>query len=86
MAYIDTAFTRALLSSGVELVRKHFPTVKTRKDAWVYHFNSDHWEFHGPNGFYWHGSASDAYEARYKGWMAWLEKQGVDLSAIEDAA
>jgi hypothetical protein len=35
------------------------------------------WEFHGPDNYYWHGNASGAYEARYKGWMAWLESQGI---------
>ena len=85
MTDINTMFTRSLLSEGVKLVRRHFPAIKTRKDAWVYHFRRDHWEFHGPDNFYWHGSAGDAYEARYKGWMAWLQKQGVDLNTLEAA-
>ena len=68
---IDTAFCRALL-------RKVIPDVKAagmrvNKDAWVWCAGRDHWEFHGPDKFYWHGSAGNAYEARYKGWSAWLE-------------
>lgn len=71
---INIAFSRALLAQlrgpvrgvGKRLVR----------DAWVWHAGRDHWEFHGPDEFYWHGRADNAYEARYKGWSAWLEKQG----------
>ena len=56
--------------------------MKPMKDAWVWHFHKDHWEFHGPDGFYWHGSADNAYEARAKGWSAWLRKQGADGYAL----
>ncbi len=51
--------------------------------AWVHRF-LDGWEFHGPDKFYWHGRAGNAYEARYKGWMMWLEKQGVDLDTLNE--
>lgn len=50
-------------------------TAAERKDVWVYKFMDDHWEFHGPNGFYWHGSADNAYDARAKGWQAWEAAQ-----------
>ena len=73
---IETTFTRYLLAEAHKLVRKHAPHVKLRKDAWVYDLGRDHWEFHGPGGFYWHGSASNAYETRYKGWMAYLRHVG----------
>ena len=82
MSDMDLAFSRALLREGHNAVKLHFPEVNLRKAAWVYHFMHDHWEFHGPDGFYWHGRAGDAYEARYKGWMAWLKSKGV----MEDAA
>ncbi|MEX3960134.1 hypothetical protein [Trinickia sp. EG282A] len=75
---LNCIFTRSLLREATTLVRSHFPDVKLR-DAWVYRFNGDHWEFHGPDDFYWHGDADGAYHARYKGWMAWLERKGVAL-------
>jgi hypothetical protein len=72
MSSIDTMFTRHLLSQIVPDVRE--AGKKTMKDGWVWKAGRDHWEFHGPDDFYWHGNAGDAYEARYKGWSAWLEK------------
>lgn len=71
---IDVAFSRSLLSVLVQNMKAVHPDVSVMRDAWVWHFNRNHWEFHGPNGYYWHGRASCAYEARYKGWMAWLEQ------------
>jgi hypothetical protein len=47
---VNDAFTRSLLREATTLVRSHFPEVKLR-DAWVYRFNGDHWEFHGPDDF-----------------------------------
>lgn len=75
MVDINVVFCRHLLSEATKLVKAFRPNVQL-KCAWVYHFGRDHWEFHGPEAFYWHGSADNAYDARYKGWMAWLEKQG----------
>jgi hypothetical protein len=77
-------FTRALLKMGGKTVKKHFDNINLMKDAWVYNCSRGLWEFHGPNNFYWHGRASTAYEARYKGWMAWLETKGVDLDEEEE--
>jgi hypothetical protein len=59
------------------------PHVKTRKDAWVWKAGRNHWEFHGPGGYYWHGRAHDAYEARAKGWRAWLTKTFPQLAEEE---
>lgn len=70
---INTAFSRLMLSSVMEDVRKA-TTVEQRKSVWTYHFGSGHWEFHGPDGFYWHGEADSAYDARAKGWSAWLDR------------
>jgi hypothetical protein len=78
MPSIDVAFTRALLAEAHKLVKQHFPDTNL-KQAWVYKYNRDHWEFHGPDGFYWHGSAGTAYDARYKGWMSWLRHNGINL-------
>lgn len=54
-------------------VKKH-ATAEQIKAAWVYHFDRDSWEFHGPDKFYWHGSADNAFDARANGWQAWLDK------------
>lgn len=85
---INIMFCRHLLSSAVETLKLHCPDVRAMKDAWVWCAGRDHWEFHGPalkdgdaQKYYWHGSASNAYEARYKGWMAWLAAKGIDLDA-----
>lgn len=53
-----------------------------RKAAWVYHFGRQDWEFHGPDEFYWHGHADNAYDARAKGWQAWWEKLESDAAAM----
>jgi hypothetical protein len=69
---INLAFTKLLLKGTMEVI-KPLTTVAERKAAWVYHFERDSWEFHGPDGFYWHGSADNAYHARQQGWEAWRE-------------
>lgn len=68
---INISFSRALLARIIPDVKDK--GMRVNKDAWVWCAGRDHWEFHGPNNFYWHGSADNAYEARYKGWFAWLE-------------
>lgn len=68
-------FDRALLREAHKEVKQRFPQINLRKDAWVWRFMRQHWEFHGPDNFYWHGSACSAYEARAKGWSAWLDAQ-----------
>lgn len=80
---INVTFTRMLLSALVEELRAEHPGVRVMKNAWVIKVGRDHWEFHGnphPSGgplvgFYWHGRAFNAYEARYKGLSAWREEQ-----------
>jgi hypothetical protein len=74
---LDIAFSRALLSEGHKAVKAVFPTINLGKDAWVWCAGRDHWEFHGPENYYWHGSAGNAFDARYKGWMAWLRSKGI---------
>lgn len=80
---INQAFCRTLLRVVMDDI-KTITTAKERKTAWVYKFGRDHWEFHGPDGFYWHGSADNAYDARANGWQAWrshVESEHVDLVA-----
>ena len=73
---IDVVFCRHLLKGVLADVKRHCPHVEP-KYAWVWHAGRGHWEFHGPEAFYWHGRAANAYDARAKGWMAWLEKKEV---------
>lgn len=75
---IDILFSRQLLLQVHKDARKVYLARKgvlpnLHKVAWVYSFGRDHWEFHGPDDFYWCGSASNAYEARSKGWLRWIE-------------
>lgn len=69
----NTTFCRVLLATTMEDVRP-LTTAKQRKEAWVIRVGRQHWEFHGPDDFYWHGGADNAYDARASGWNAWLEK------------
>ncbi len=81
MTDINIDFCRSMLGKAHELVKLHYPEVNLRKDAWVYHYGRDHWEFHGPDKFYWNGDAGNAYDARYHGWMAWLKSKGIGEAA-----
>jgi hypothetical protein len=74
MTDINISFSRELLRLVQRDVKSFAPNVKVRKDAWVWCAGRDHWEFHGPDGYYWHGNADNAYEARANGWRAWLCK------------
>jgi hypothetical protein len=71
MASIDIAFSRALLAQIIPDLKA--AGYRVTKDGWVWCAGRDHWEFHGPDGFYWHGNAGNAYEARYHGWSEYLE-------------
>ena len=73
---IETAFTQEFLRLTMLEVRKH-TTAEERRKAWTYRLDRrGHHEFHGPNGFYWHGCAGDKYDARAKGWSAYLTSIG----------
>ena len=66
--------SRFLLKAIRADVRKH-TTSDERKASWVISTGGRTrpcWEFHGPNRFYWYGRADGAYDARYKGWVAYL--------------
>jgi len=43
--------------------------------SWSYMYDDGHGEFHTKDGFYWYGSADNAYDARYQGISAWLEEK-----------
>lgn len=80
MADLNLAFTRALLRTVMDDIKLH-TTAAERKAAWVYHLGGQ-WEFHGPDGFYWHGRADNAYDARAQGWQAWWRKLVADDAAL----
>tara|TARA_R100001530_G_C4300867_1_gene150447 strand:+ start:110 stop:427 length:318 start_codon:yes stop_codon:yes gene_type:complete len=73
----NITFSRMLLTSiGPEVKAAGY---RVNKDAWTYHYHvafPGHYEFHGPDGYF-DGSivASNAYEARYIGWMRFLVAQ-----------
>jgi hypothetical protein len=72
----DALFCLSLLRLVHAEVKKFRPEIKLWRAAWVYHFGRGQWEFHGPDAFYWNGRAANAYDARQKGWNAWLNKMG----------
>ena len=76
---VNTAFSRELLKRVLDDVRAYRTSTGDRfafkiTDAWVYKLGTDHWEFHFGK-LCWHGSADNGYEARAKGWSAWLVAQ-----------
>lgn len=74
ITYINISFCRSLLTAVRRDVEAFAPGKRVIKDAWVWNAGRDHWEFHGPDNYYWHGRADNAYDARAKGWQAWLSK------------
>lgn len=85
MTAIDFATSRNLLKLATAEVKRRFPSVNLRSGCWTHQLRPwrDRWEFHGPDRFRCDVRASNGFEARYKGWMAWLRSKGVDL---EEAA
>lgn len=70
-------FCRLHLTEVMKEVRPH-TTALERKAAWTYHYGHSQGEFHAHDGFYWYGSAHCKYEARAKGWEAWLRHKGIE--------
>ena len=76
---VNTAFSRELLKRVLDDVRAYRISTGDRfafklTDAWVYKLGTDDWEFHFGK-FYRRGDSDDAFEARAKGWSAWLAAQ-----------
>jgi hypothetical protein len=78
MSSPDIGISRLVLMESHKRVKTLFPTINLRKDAWVWCAGRGRWEFHGPDQYYWNCRASNAYDARAKGWDAWLRSQGHD--------
>lgn len=75
-ADVNVSFCRTLLADTIDDVRSAEPGIVTAK-AWVWSGDRRTWEFHFGE-FYWHGNASNAYEARALGWSAWLKSKGYE--------
>ncbi len=75
MTDINVTFCRRLLSQvAVDVAKAGY---KINKDASVIE-SSGYWFFEGPEDFYFECDADNAYDARYKGWTAFLKKKGVE--------
>lgn len=68
----DHTFCRLLLAET-----RHSLTAEQRKrlvGSWSYNYAGQRdGEWHGPDGYYWHGSACCAYHARSQGISAWVD-------------
>jgi hypothetical protein len=78
MTDINILFCRRLLVLTHEDVKKFYPAINLKTAAWVWCGTRDYWEFHGPDKYIWYGVADNAYDARAKGWGAWLRSKGVE--------
>ena len=78
MTDINVAFCRTLLAAAHRDVKAFDPGINPRRAAWVWCGGRDQWEFHGPDDYFWHGRADNAYHARYRGWVAWLKAKGAE--------
>ncbi len=68
-----TNFSRSFLAEVHAEVKRNYPEIqRIMRAAWVIHTTFGQWEFHGPDNFYTHFRAEDAYHARAKGWEAWM--------------
>jgi|ETNvirnome_2_300_1030623.scaffolds.fasta_scaffold164482_1 hypothetical protein len=73
-------FCRAMLRETMTEVRKR-TTVEQRKKSWGWR-SDKHIEFHGPDGYFWHGRGCCVYQARAQGWSAWMAKQDEKANAV----
>lgn len=72
---MSISFSRELLRDVCLTLKKKHPHVHHLKDGWVWSGDRKHWEFHAfGSAFYRTFRAHNAYEARAKGWLAWMEE------------
>lgn len=73
-------FCRRLLATVMEDVREAIPSSEIEK-AWGYKCSwPNSVEFHGPDGFYWHGQGCCVWHAKAQGWQAYLDHIGWEPS------
>lgn len=80
----DHTFCRLYLRDVMRDVHSH-TTKDERKVASGYKSSlPNSAEFWGPGGFYWHGRACCVWEAKAKGWEAWLETRKVKTDSEKE--
>jgi hypothetical protein len=79
MIDINIGEGRALLQTTLKDVREVLTSTRVKEER-IYRIKTETgmklFEFIGPGGFWWSGRADNAYEARAKGWDAWLTARG----------
>ena len=67
------------------LVRQHFPRIQPIGDAFCY-YSTLHRRYCfkvsmrvDPSSFSWMGDAKNGYDARAKGWQAFLKEKGIEI-------
>ena len=79
MIYHDLTSYRNKLKEVNALVKQHFPKINVVQDCFTYFIRSK-WRFNIPSEkFLWCGEASNGYDCRCKGWMAYLKHKGVEV-------
>ena len=71
-------FCRTLHTLRMADVREH-TTAAQRKVTWAYKFTVGQgrrptFEWNGPDGYRWEGTADCLWDAKFKGWGSWMEK------------
>lgn len=79
----DHSFCRTHLARVMVDVREH-TTDEQRKAAWVYKYDDQGAEFHGPDNYYWYGRACCKWQARAEGWQDWMRNEGFEEEATDD--
>jgi len=80
MKSFDKAYSSSYLKEVHKAVKRCYPTINLRKAAWVYGYGREQWEFQithgypGLNAFMYSTRACSAFEARAKGWEAYLHE------------
>lgn len=80
MTNINLIFSRLLMVATHKDARAAGYRTPMRS-AWVWKYGRQNYEFHGPDDFYWYGTATNAYEARSKGWSALLESKKTEVTS-----
>lgn len=81
----DHTFCRIMLAETLKDVRAAGVLEQEIKDAWAWRPSLiDTGEFHGPENYYWHGRICCLWEAKAKGWEAYLEESERGLGGRDD--
>lgn len=79
-ASANTYFTRSLYNDLIKQLKKRFPNIQPAKvGVTCTKIGNRKFYFFQYQGFNYDCTADDAWEARYKGWLAWARKHGMDL-------